>query len=282
MSNETFQIKEGKLSYLRYNDWTKEIILFFHGFTGSKNYFPEVSTWDKCILSFDRPGIGESSIVEYYTMEYFLTNVYEMLKSHGVSSVNLIGHSAGGYYAQLFACMYSELTSSLSLVSSMIPLNCPNTKDIVTFQWKFISLLSLHMKRLSQFYFKKMAEGIVKEYDKQFTQNLKTLPKLEKEYMENNYDFIKNAVIQAVTNDGVGVYYDAYALCQKRDELKISHNIPIYVWHGTKDDIVPIEFTKYFEANYKIKSIHKIEEAGHMLYLPYWDKIIEEIMQNDQ
>ena len=34
---------------------------------------------------------------------------------------------------------------------------------------------------------------------------------------------------------------------------------------------------KYFEDNYKIARIHKIEGAGHMLYLPYWDEIINEI-----
>jgi len=281
MNNESYQIKEQTLSYIRYNDWSDEIILFFHGFTGSKHYFPKVPAMDKkCILSFDRPGVGESSIVKYYSMENFLTNVYEVLKSHGVLYVKLIGHSAGGYYAQLFAHMYPDFVKSLSLISSMIPLNCPKTKNIITSQWKFISFLVLRMKKFSLFYFKQMANGIVKDYDKQFAQNLNTLSKLEKEFVENNYDLVKNAVLQSVANDGVGVCYDAYALCQKRTELKLFPSIPIYVWHGTNDDTVPIEFIKYFKDNYNIKTIHKIEGAGHMLYLPHWNEILEEIIEN--
>lgn len=266
--SETFQIKGDKLSCLRYNEWSDKVILFFHGFTGSKNYFPNIETSKYCIVSFDRPGVGESSIVEYYSMEYFLTNIYEVLTSHNVSSVKVIGHSAGGYYAQVFAHMYPEFVSSLTLVSSMIPINCPNTKKWVSGFWKFVTFMSLYMKAISKFFFKKMAEGIVKDYDTQFTQNLKTLSTPEKEFMENHYDLIKNAVLQAVANNGFGVCYDAYALCQNRTEIKISDHIPVFIWHGTEDDTVPIEYTQYFETNYTIQSIHKIEGVGHMLYLP--------------
>ena len=38
---------------------------------------------------------------------------------------------------------------------------------------------------------------------------------------------------------------------------------------GADDAIAPVRWIKYFEDNYKIARIHKIEEAGHMLYLPY-------------
>lgn len=34
-----------------------------------------------------------------------------------------MGHSAGGYYAQLYAELYPSKIKSLSLLSSMIPLN---------------------------------------------------------------------------------------------------------------------------------------------------------------
>lgn len=36
-------------------------------------------------------------------------------------------------------------------------------------------------------------------------------------------------------------------------------------------------FVKYFKENYKVKNIHKVKCVGHMLYLPYWKEIIEEI-----
>lgn len=266
-----------QLAYIRQNEWSDDVILFFHGFTGSKGYFPELEDDRNCIISFDRPGVGESSAVEYYSMEDHLKNVHDVLKSRGVGAVRLIGHSAGGYYAQVFAQMFPETVKSLTLVSSMIPLNCPRTKKIMTGQWKFISFLSLKAKGFSRSYFRKFAKNIQKNYDKQLAENLKTISDVERKFMEENPELIKNCTLAAVANDGAGVCFDAYALCRKREKVEISGNIPIFIWQGTADDTVPVSFLEYYKAEYKIKEIHIIENTGHMLYLPYWADIVGEI-----
>ena len=277
--NEYTKIGDKQLAYIRQNEWNNDVILFFHGFTGSKGYFPELDNTESCIISFDRPGVGESSVVEYYSMEDFLKNVYAVLKSNEVTTVRLIGHSAGGYYAQVFAQMFPEIVGSLTLVSSMIPINCPKTKKTINSFWKFISFLSLKAKGFSRSYFRKMSKSIQKGYDKQLAENMKTISDIERKFMEENPELIKSSTLNAVANDGAGVCYDAYALCQKREKVDISENIPIYIWQGTADDMVPVSFLDYYKAEYKIKEIHMIENVGHMLYLPYWFDIIKEVCQ---
>ncbi len=91
------------------------------------------------------------------------------------------------------------------------------------------------------------------------------------------YIILKNSVINAVANNGLGVYYDAFALCQPRKDLKIVKDIPVYVWHGTEDTTLPISIVDYLKTEYSVKKITIMEHVGHMLYLPYWKKIIEEI-----
>lgn len=272
-----YELVDGKkLAYIRVNEWKENVVLFFHGFTGSKEYFP-LDTPDACIISFDRPGVGESSLSEYYSMEEFLGNVYKILKQHNVVSVNVIGHSAGGYYAQVFTHLYPDFVKTLSLLSSMVPLNCSKTKSIVKGQWKFINLLSLKAKKFSKFYFKMMAQSINKDYEKQLQANMKTLPDIERKYMEKNPKMIKNAILNAVANDGLGVCYDAYALCQIREVVSISKDVSVYVWHGKEDTTIPITFVDYFESEYSVKQLHMVDGVGHMLYLPYWDDVIKEI-----
>ena len=68
-----------QIAYVRTNEWKEDIILFFHGFFGSKMYFPDTENEDVCIVSFDRPGIGESSVEEYYRMEDFLESSLYMV-----------------------------------------------------------------------------------------------------------------------------------------------------------------------------------------------------------
>lgn len=277
---EVVSIDGKQLAYIRTTTWKEDIVLFFHGFCGSKGYFPEIEGNDTCVVSFDRPGVGESSVEKGYSMESFLMKVHEVLKQHHVSSISVIGHSAGGYYAQVFAQMYPKEVKSLSLISSMIPLNCLTTKRLVTGQWKFIVMLSLRFKRFSRFYFKKMASGISNGYEKQLASNMKTLHPVEKQYMENNQNMIKDAVLNAVANEGAGVCYDAYALCQKREDLSISKEIPVYVWHGVEDTTTPLSYIKYFQSKYSVKAEHVINNVGHMLYLPYWKDIIAEVTRN--
>lgn len=74
---EIHNINGKQLSYIRSNEWADEVIFFFHGFTGSREYFPEIET-EKCILSFDRPGVGESSYIIGYKLNAIAPYEYEL------------------------------------------------------------------------------------------------------------------------------------------------------------------------------------------------------------
>lgn len=276
---ETFEKNDKQISYIRYGECTENVILFFHGFTGSKRYIPEnESNNNICILSFDRPGIGKSDMEKYYKMESFLNHINSVLENKNIKSVHLIGHSAGGYYAQLFAELYSQKIKSLSLLSSMIPLNSPNTKDILSLQWKIIRFITLHAKKFSKFYFRKMAEDIINNYDKQFERNLKNISEKERRFMCENFNLIKNAIINSTANNGLGIYYDAYALSQKREFLQLKNTFPVFIWNGTDDNTIPVSFAKYLKRQYNTAKLHIVENMGHMLYLPCWDEILKEIL----
>lgn len=143
------------------------------------------------------------------------------------------------------------------------------------------SFLTLKCKALSKFYFKRMAKAIANHYDKQLQHNLATLSETERQLIKENHDVIKSAVLNAVANDGLGIYYDAYALCQKRDELKIPNHIPVYLWHGTKDETVPLSYVDYFESHYPVTKRHILDDLGHMLYLVHRQEIVRELGCHD-
>jgi len=267
---------EKRLAFSRIGEWNTEVVLFFHGFLGSRNYFPDYEYDDKCILSFDRPGIGDSSLTGPYAMEDFLTQVRAVLADHGVTAVRLIGHSAGGYYAQVFAAMFPELVRSLSLVSSVIPLNMPGTLRFGGAKWRTVAFLLQHCKRFSRFFIRRMATSVRQDYDAQLAGNLKTLPDKERAYIESHPEQIKRAILEAVTHDGEGAFLDASALSRRRKELRVSADIPVYLWHGTADQTVSIAVLEFFEKSYSVQASHRIPGAGHMLYLPSWPDILAE------
>lgn len=277
---EKFEVNNNVISYARYgNEWKETAILFFHGFTGSKKYIPDLKELaDMCIISFDRPGIGESDVQDYYAMEDFFACINAVLDHHGIKKLHLIGHSAGGYYAQVYAQNNPNRVKTLSLVSSVIPYNCPETKSIINSQIKRNNFLTLHMKAISKYFFKQAAKGISANFDSQFEGMLKTVSKEEQKYIKENYDMVKSAIINAVKNDGIGIYYDAYALCQKRDKVCISSSIPVFIWNGTEDDTTPVSYAEYLAKKYSAKQTHIIDDVGHMMYLLYWKDIVLETL----
>lgn len=213
-----------------------------------------------------------------YTMEEFFIGVNTVLEHHGVKKVHLIGHSAGGYYAQVYAQNNPDKVEALSLVSSMVPYNCQETKSIINSEIKRNNFLSLHLKAISKYFFKKAAQGITKNFDSQFEGMLKTVSNKERTYINDNYELVKNAIISAVKNDGKGIYYDAYALCQKRDKVCINCSIPVFIWNGAKDDTTPVSYAEYLAKKYDAKEIHIIDDVGHMMYLLYWKEIVLETL----
>lgn len=277
---EKFEINGLNVSFARYGSvWKETAVLFFHGFTGSKKYIPDLEELtDTCIISFDRPGVGESDVQDYYTMEDFFTCINEVLDYHGVKKLRLIGHSAGGYYAQVYAQNNSDRVEALSLVSSMIPYNCPETKSIIDSEIKRNNFLTLRMKAMSKYFFAKAARSITENFDSQFEAMLNTLSGKEREYIIDNYELVKEAIINASKNDGLGIYYDAYALCQKRDKVSIDSSIPVFVWNGTKDDTTSVLYAEFLAKKYGAKETHIIVDAGHMMYLMYWKDIVLEVL----
>ena len=276
MNAEIVNIDGKKLAFTRIGAWSAEAILFFHGFLGSRDYFPDYECDGRCILSFDRPGIGDSEAGGPYAMEDFLTQVRAVLQERGVTAVRLVGHSAGGYYAQVFASMFPDLVRSLTLVSSVFPLNIRQTALRSGAKWRFVAFLLQRCRRFSRFFIRKMAASIRLDYDAQLAGNLKTLPAAERAYIESHAEQIKHAVLAGVANDGEGAFLDASALGRRRKGLDISPDIPVYVWHGTADKTVAFSAVKYFERAYAVRCVHRIDGAGHMLYLPCWSDILAE------
>ncbi len=97
--------------------------------------------------------------------------------------------------------------------------------------------------------------------------------------MCENFNLIKNAIINSAANNGLGMYYDAYALCQKRECLQRQNTFPVFIWNGTNDNTSPVSFAKYLKRQYNTAKLHIVKNMGHMLYLPCWEKILKEIWE---
>ena len=276
----TANINGRNVEYVRYGHWTKICIVFFHGHAGSARYIPDEEYSHNgnqyCILSFNRPGVGNSETRGIYRIDEFVSDIRDFLVSNGIEQVILVGHSAGGLYAQVFASLFPEITAGLILVSSLPNLNNKGTRKILSKGLNKRRLLLTHLPSMSRFYFKGYSMSVLYHADQIINDKLKEFSDEEREYCLEHIDMYREAVIKAMTNNGKGAYFDAKAMFAKREEPTLDSNIKVFIWSGDKDRSSPPEYAKYLSDQYHPVSFHMIPGMGHMLYLVRWKEMLDE------
>ena len=278
----TANINGRNVEYVRYGQWTKICIVFFHGHAGSARYIPDeeyIHNGDQyCILSFNRPGVGNSETRGIYSIDEFVSDIRDFLVSNGIEHVILVGHSAGGLYAQVFASLFPEITAALILVSSLPNLNNKDTRQILSKGLNKRRLLLTHLPSMSRFYFKGYSMSVLYHVDQIINDKLKEFSDEEREYCLEHIDMYREAVIKAMTNNGKGAYFDAKAMFAKRDEPTLDSNIKVFIWSGDNDRSSPPEYARYLSDHYHPVCFHMIPGMGHMLYLVRWKEMLDEAL----
>ena len=97
-------------------------LVLLHGFLESSSIWkPFVKKWlqTRQVISIDLPGHGQSEVVEkVHTMELMADVVALVVNQLGLSQIDLVGHSMGGYVSLAYLDQYPKKVSKLILVNS--------------------------------------------------------------------------------------------------------------------------------------------------------------------
>lgn len=272
--------KNGKvITFTRYGEWTEVCCLFFHGFLASSDFLPpDADRAGACVLSFDRPGVGQSDLIGEYGMEDFFAIISGVLEEHGVKEVHVFGHSAGGCYAQVFAEQNPDITRSVTLLSSLIPLNCGETEHLMTRDLRKRRFFITRCRPIARLYFLITSSVVNRRVDKIISDRIDQMSDPEQEIYRKHKDIYRNAELMSVTKKGKGAYYDAIALFSARSHPVISGDIPVYVWNGDRDQTTTVKFAEYLSKTYNAKRLHIIPGGTHMMFFAVWHEASEEAM----
>lgn len=282
--NESFIRLQGnqKLSYISYGDTNSNTIIFLHGFGSSaSSIHPDTKLLDKYnvrLFAINRPGYGDSDVVMKYSMEDFADSLNEFLIAKGIKKVSFIGWSAGGLYSQVFTDKYSEKVTSLNLVSSAIPLNSNETKRILPSNWKMIKNMNRYIPLMTKYYFKSLSKKITKDLHSTIQESIKQM--VEEDKRVANDPRLQQVIIkgagESYRNSGIGVYYDALALCKKiSDKKNPILNVKVNIWQGGKDTIWTPNTSNFLREKYSNSTYSFVDNEGHLLYLSHWDEILK-------
>ncbi len=282
--HEIFKLPNGRqLGYAMYGDPNGRPVLFFHGIPGSRLQrnpdFSALRELSVCVYALDRPGTGLSSYQENRSLLGWPKDIQAFCDGLTIGRCDCIGVSSGGPYA--LACAYSmpDRIRNVALVSSLAPLD----RD------ELFAQLNPKMKRLFGLahrwpaFLNKIASVLFvifqSRFDQAFESLVADLPVADKKLLAQPdiAEMFKQDVGQAFRQGGRGVVSDINILCQPWGFDLAEIKVPVDVWHGTADTIVPLPLAKFNAEHLPHAQAHFVEGAGHFMALIKTKEIFSEL-----
>ncbi len=272
--NEIFTLANGRqLGYAVYGDPNGWPVLFFHGIPGSRlQRDPDLSALADlsiCVYALDRPGTGLSTYQKRRTLLNWPEDVRAFCDGLGIDRFDCIGISSGGPYALACAYRLSDRIGQVALVSSLAPLD----------RSELFEQLNPRMKRLFLFAHRhpnllnKLAGMLFwifqSRFDKAFEHLVADLPGSDKTLLTQPAiaEMFKKDVGQAFRQGSRGVVSDMNILFKPWGFDLEQIQLPVQIWHGTSDTIVPLPLARFNFEHLPKAQAHFIDGAGHFMAL---------------
>jgi len=276
-----------KLGYSIYGDPDGKPVFYFHGFPSSRIEARDIGEMVKDqnvkIISADRPGYGLSDFMPDRKLLDWPDDVLELADHLGINKFSILGVSGGGPYCAVCAYKIPERIINAGLVCPIGPVVDSIDKEHMSFFNKII--LELTKKTP---WFVKACLIFSTPFLKYFPGYLLDImagdsPECDKEVFKQHdiFELLANATSVAFNNGHKGPFQDLiiYANPWNFDLKDIT--IPVHIWHGLSDTVVPVSFGEYYASSIKNSIAKYYQNEGHIsIVINRFNEIINELMEN--
>ncbi|XP_023756307.1 uncharacterized protein LOC111904824 [Lactuca sativa] len=288
ITSPRIKLHDGRhLSYKEHGvskDSAKYKIIFIHGYNSCKEYNPLAITTSPdlieslrvYIVSFDRPGYGESDPNPNRTLKSFASDVEELADQLGLGSkFYLVGFSMGGQLVWPCLKYIPQRLEGAALVSPGInnwwpsfPSNLSNevyNKMMKRDQWArrvthYLPLLTYWWNTQTLF----PRPSLFSRVGEMFSpQDMEVLSKLSDLQMQTT----PQGEFESLHRDLI-IAYGKWEF----DPMELEDPFPniegsVQIWMGDNDDFVPVALQRYIAQKLPWIKYHEIPGAGHMFFL---------------
>lgn len=279
--NKSITLSDGRrLGYAEYGHEEGESLFFFHGCPGSH---VEARLADKSaqelgikIYALDRPGIGSSTFKHKRNIGDYPADVDEFADRLGIEKFSVIGLSGGGPYANACAQKIPDRLTSVGLVSAMGPLNDQMIWRNLNWNYKGIFSMAPY-------------EGMIE----QFLCGLNYLAMLNPEYVFHLKHYTASASDSRILNRNKSLFVEDRQNAFKQGVQGVSHEVkllsrpwdfdpadialPVHIWHGGEDKMVPPSAYDYFRRTIPASTGTFYQKEGHFLIFERFKEIINAV-----
>jgi pimeloyl-ACP methyl ester carboxylesterase len=243
-------------------------VLFFQGFGCSIHLMPNWNTWleenDICLIAFNRPGIGKTSLKKKYSVDEYVSDVNEALTKVGVGKINVLGWSAGSVYASHYATKFSTLVESLILLNPA-PVFQHSSYCQSNRRWRLCSWVIRYVPTIGRIAARVVAKKVRNKFGDKLRASAGPLD-VDHQLMHDE--------LSTRQNRGEGVFLDSFAICQHKPEEVSKLLAPVYLWHGSSDTVSPFTLASEYCRLLSQSKVNILPGEGHMAIITSYKEVL--------
>ncbi len=274
-----------RLSYSEYGDPAGYPVINCHGsFTGGLDIAvagPTARRLGIRLVSPDRPGTGGSTRARGRVIAEWSHDVDTLLDALEIEHCSVLGWSLGGPFAAALGALLPERVDALAIVAGVVPLDWPWDPSGET-----SSLLSpnLHLSDKWPGYacmrFRMEAEVARRLPGRWWATRSRSMPPADVAAVESSgLSLLTTAVSQGLRRPG-GAVDDYRALDQPWGFAYESITVPVRLWHGTDDRLVPSDWSREARARIRDSVLFELDACGHFLAWSRFEDVFGDLLSS--
>lgn len=263
-------LRDGRrLGYGEYGAPEGRPVFYFHGFPGSRL---EAVLADAAaarqgirLIAVDRPGYGRSDDLPGRRLGDWPADVAALANALGLKGFSILGVSGGAPFALACAAAYPERVTLVSLVCPLGPLGDPALSHRLSWPLRGTLRLSQHFPGFSRWMggcflrlLCRYPEGVLRAL-------LLGAPPQDRAIFRDKgmFSAMAQSLGESLAQKGRGVIADMAIYHHPWDFPLPKLDLPVRLWHGTADRIVPRMLVDHLAASLPHCRLHLIFDEGH-------------------
>jgi pimeloyl-ACP methyl ester carboxylesterase len=288
MATERVQLDgERMLCVERFGRVDGKPVLYFHGLPGSRLdvFLADALFRDAglAVLALDRPGFGGSSFVRRRALLDWPRDVGALADRLGLERFAVVGYSSGGKYAIACAASLPERVTWAGVLAGTGPPEIPGFRAGLGSFDRISMTLVTRARPLALALWGLMRRMALGRPDRFLAQLEKETRGPDRAVLADPAmrEALLRTVREGLRPGAAGVVED-YAVEARPWGFALGEiRVPMRIWHGDSDDVVPLEHSRYLAARIPTASLTVMERAGHLLLGEQLEPVVRELASAD-
>lgn len=274
-----------RLSYAVFGDPFGYPVLNCHGsFTGGLDIAvaePAARQLGLKIVSPDRPGTGGSTRARGRIIAEWSSDVEALLDALEIGQCSVLGWGSGGPFAASLGALMPQRVDAVAIVAGIVPLDWPWDP-----QGEASSLLSPNLRLADKWpgysclRFRAEAEAARRSPWRWWAGRSRSMPPADVAAVEDaGLALLTRAVSKGLRRPG-GTVDDYRAIDQPWGFGYESIAVPVRLWHGVEDPLVPCDWSREARARVPNSALFAVEGSGHFVAWSRFEEIFRDLLSS--